>query len=246
MDRNIKRYTTLPARREELHVQSALNDSSHRQVTGSLTPPTEQVRDDRASLNYSIDTPPTAAKTLNVLHKRPDLGAKCFPDAQETDQSQLSVQNSPPSQKYLMSWTIDQADVGWLGLENTPGYPSKVIIKKKMIDKRVHEIQNLRTTQCDYLVNLLEAFHHKGSIFFAYSYHGFTIDLAVACATPHIHFSEADIATVCRSTLNGLKYIHDILRTSHGDVSLENILLSEDGRVRLGKPSILLNKVFYS
>lgn len=154
---------------------------------------------------------------------------------QKPRQNPRILHQGRPSQKYLISWKIDQAGAGWLSLENGPGYHSKVIIKRTITDIRCNGVENLRLTQDDYLVNLREAFQNGESVYFIYAYHGFAIDLAVVCATPHVQFSEADIATVCRSTLRGLQYIHDTLRISHGDIALRNILLSEDGRIRIGE-----------
>lgn len=144
-----------------------------------------------------------------------------------------------PSGKYLMTWEVNQAGIGRLGLENCAGYKSTVVVKKIMAEAR-HQSKNLRTTDDQYLVNLHEVFFDQGYYFLIYPFQGFAIDLAVACATPHVQFSEADIATVCRSILKGLDYIHEVLQVSHGNLDLKHILLSENGSIKIGVSATLL------
>lgn len=138
-----------------------------------------------------------------------------------------------PSAKYLMTWEVNQAGTGRLGLENCAGYKSRVVVKKIMAEAQ-HESKNLRATGDQYLVNLQEAFFDQGYYFLVYPFQGFAVDLAVTCATPHVQFSEADIATVCRSILKGLDYIHEVLQVSHGNMDLKHILLSENGSIKIG------------
>ncbi|KAF4182506.1 hypothetical protein CNMCM8694_006750 [Aspergillus lentulus] len=148
-----------------------------------------------------------------------------------------------PSGKYLMTWEVNQAGIGRLGLENCAGYKSRVVVKK-IIAGAQHQSKNLRATDDQYLVNLQEVFFDQGYYFLVYPFQGFTIDLAVTCATPHVQFSEADIATVCRSILKGLDYIHEVLQVSHGNLDLKHILLSENGCIKIGVSATFLLVLF--
>ncbi|KAE8371167.1 hypothetical protein BDV26DRAFT_276657 [Aspergillus bertholletiae] len=94
-------------------------------------------------------------------------------------------------------------------------------------------MKRLLSTHNENLVNLIGVFLQQQLAYLVYSYHPFAIDLGVACATPDVRFCETDIATICRSVLKGLHYIHANLYISHGDIILKNILLSEDGSVRI-------------
>jgi hypothetical protein len=39
-----------------------------------------------------------------------------------------------PSGKYLMTWEVNQAGIGCLGLENCAGYKSRVVVKRIMVE----------------------------------------------------------------------------------------------------------------
>lgn len=156
-----------------------------------------------------------------------------------TDSEQHARERSPrkvlhiglPSQKYLFSWKIDQAGVGWIGLQNSPGY-SKVVIKKIHASRR--ETSYFRSASHRNVVSLIEAYHHLDSLYMVYEYSGFAVDLSLACSSPHVQFSESDVSTICKSILSGLEYIHSQLQICHGAISPKNILLYETGHVRIG------------
>lgn len=136
-----------------------------------------------------------------------------------------------PSQKYLICWKIEQAGGAWIGLENSLGY-SKVLIKKE--DTKKKENPTVRSASHRNVVELIEAFKNHECLWMIYRYNGFAIDLSLVFSSPHVQASESDLATICKSILSGLEYIHNELRISHGAINLKNVLLFEDGRVRIG------------
>jgi serine/threonine kinase 3 len=60
---------------------------------------------------------------------------------------------------------------------------------------------------------------------------GSVSDLMKICNKP---LREDQIATVCKDVLFGLKYLHSQKRI-HRDIKAGNILLTEDGKAKLGK-----------
>ncbi|KAK6811264.1 hypothetical protein RU639_013150 [Aspergillus parasiticus] len=143
------------------------------------------------------------------------------------------IQDGKPSRKYLISWKIDQAGPGWIGLENSPGYPAEVLIKLNTMGKKHYRQSNLRAATHPNIVDLLEAFYHGSTLFLAYRYHGLAVTLSLVRSSPHVYLSDVDFATICRSVLRGLQYVHDTLRISHGAISSKSVLLFHDGEVRI-------------
>lgn len=58
--------------------------------------------------------------------------------------------------------------------------------------------------------------------------------ISLGCVAGTVQFSEADIATICKEVLEGLNYIHTVLKTSYGLLNFSNILLTWQGDVKIG------------
>lgn len=56
-----------------------------------------------------------------------------------------------------------------------------------------------------------------------YRHNGFVIDLLLVFPSHHVQASESHLATVCKSALFGLDYIHNELRVSHGAINWMNV-----------------------
>ncbi|KAE8371412.1 hypothetical protein BDV26DRAFT_298818 [Aspergillus bertholletiae] len=190
MDRKAQRTTVLPESIQD--VFRLLEDGEQTKVRALTKTGLPPIIEDSV-VNYGESPKALQNEVLKSAPKR----------KQENDICQSDIQYKHPSEKYLISWEVNQAGRGWLGLENCVGYLSKVVIKKQSVRSQ-QQASSIRCTNSQHLANLHEIFIDKACVYLIYSYYGFAIDLAVACVTPHVAFSEADIATICRSTLKGL------------------------------------------
>lgn len=139
-----------------------------------------------------------------------------------------------PTLKYSMNWKVDQAGCGWLSLGNYFGY-STVLIKRKTADKKLTNFFKLQVAFHENIVGLVEAFYDSEATHLVYNYYGFAVNLSQVGLTPAVQLSEIDLASICRSILRGLEYIHEQLLIAHGRVDCDNIILCSDGGIKIGK-----------
>ncbi|CDM32981.1 Protein kinase-like domain [Penicillium roqueforti FM164] len=83
------------------------------------------------------------------------------------------------------------------------------------------------------VVGLVEAFYNSISTHFIYNYHGFAINLTQVGLTPTLELSEKDLASIYRSVLRGLKYIHKQLYIAHRGVKCNNIILYSNRAIKI-------------
>lgn len=133
-----------------------------------------------------------------------------------------------------MNWEIEQAGNGWLSVGNYFGF-SIVLIKKRKIEKPHTDFPKLQHAFHENIVGLVEAFYDGEHIYLAYNYNGFAVCLSQVVSTPAVKLNEPELASICRSVLLGLKFIHEQLQISYGEVDSNKILLCPDGAVKLGK-----------
>ena len=57
--------------------------------------------------------------------------------------------------------------------------------------------------------------------------------ISLGCVAGAVSFSEADIATICKEVLEGLKYVHTVLSITYGLLDFSNILITWQGEVKL-------------
>ncbi|KOS37754.1 hypothetical protein ACN38_g11446 [Penicillium nordicum] len=137
-----------------------------------------------------------------------------------------------PTLKYSMNWKVDQAGCGWLSLGNYFGY-STVLIKRKTADKKLTNFFKLQVAFHENIVGLVEAFYDSEATHLVYNYYGFAVNLSQVGLTPAVQLSEIDLASICRSILRGLEYIHEQLLIAHGRVDCDNIILCSDGGIKI-------------
>jgi Serine/threonine protein kinase len=82
------------------------------------------------------------------------------------------------------------------------------------------------------IVFLKETLYSNGALYFFYEL--MDVSLAQVFATPFGRLKAYEVAAFCHEILNGLEYIHQTLRFTHGNLTSGNVLLSMDGAVKIG------------
>ncbi|KAH2132510.1 hypothetical protein KXV68_000508, partial [Aspergillus fumigatus] len=103
------------------------------------------------------------------------------------------------------------------------------IVKQIKIERSKAQVEALRTTSHENLVNLQEVFLEDNMIFLIYEEWGIPLENIYSV----FHLGEVEIATICKGVLHGLAYIHDVLDLYHGAINVRNILISADGGVKI-------------
>jgi hypothetical protein len=146
--------------------------------------------------------------------------------------NEMFIQPGDPGEKYLIDWKISNS--AWIGLRRCQGH-QVYLIKTRSLARERGIIDNLRGTSHKNLINLVEAFQLNDTACLVYSHYGFAIDLQTVCVGSGIAFNDTEIATTCLNVLSGLQYIHEVLNIAHGDLSRRNIMLHDDGKIRIGE-----------
>ncbi|CAG8133944.1 unnamed protein product [Penicillium nalgiovense] len=151
----------------------------------------------------------------------------------------LAISKKSSLDKYHKSYNIDQAGRGVIALKDTENLP--VCLIKDYGARDVQSIRGLQFASHRNLVSLIDHFQSEDILHLVYEYEHLAISLG--CVAGTVQFTEADIATICKEILEGLKFIHLVLRTSYGLLDFSNILLTWQGEVKLANiGECLLNK----
>jgi serine/threonine protein kinase len=115
----------------------------------------------------------------------------------------------------------------------------QVAIKKMKLDDEnskllAGEIHMMKSSNHPNIVNYLDSYIVKNELWVVMEYmaNGMLTEWLEQYGYGDCQMSETEIAFVCRETLKGLKYIHGMHRV-HRDIKSDNILLGEDGGVKL-------------
>lgn len=147
-----------------------------------------------------------------------------------SENSEAAAKSKNPTTKYHRSYMIDQAGPGVVALKDEESFPICLIKNCKLQNPR--SLRMLRYTSHKNLVSLIDNFQAAGKLHLVYEYEHLAISLG--CVAGTVQFSEADIATICKEVLEGLNYIHTVLKSSYGLLNFSNILLTWQGDVKIG------------
>lgn len=176
-----------------------------RSIEGQIAPPEKALKKNHA---YRLGVPIIAEET--------------HPNIKHSQEGSLK--------KYHRSYNIDQAGPGVIALKDSEKLPSCLI--KECEARKSRYARNLQAISHTNLISLLDYFQSGQTFYLVYEYEHLAISLG--CIAGIVEFSEADIATLCREILEGLKYIHSELKTSYGLLNFSNIVLTWNGEVKIG------------
>ncbi|OGM39397.1 hypothetical protein ABOM_012133 [Aspergillus bombycis] len=142
--------------------------------------------------------------------------------------------------KHGNPFTMDRLFVGlepaWGGvdaIEFTEDMPVSFVTR---VNRSQHDIplDRLRETSHRHLFNLKEVFVTEQSLFLFYAeWEGISLK-EIQTLRPAFQLGEVEVATICYQIFQGLRYIHDTLDISHGDIREENIYIHKNGDVKIG------------
>ncbi|CAI7615512.1 unnamed protein product [Penicillium pancosmium] len=130
---------------------------------------------------------------------------------------------------YHTSYNMDQAGPAVIALKDTETFP--ICLIKRIRPQKWDPLSKIQLAGHKNLVCLMDYFQSEHEVHLVYEYEHLAISLG--CVAGTVSFSEADIATVCKELLEGLKYVHDILKIAYGMLDFSNILLTWQGEVKL-------------
>ncbi|KAJ5456076.1 uncharacterized protein N7458_004340 [Penicillium daleae] len=169
-----------------------------------------------------------ASPPIKVLEKNPAYRMGVPIKASEKSATVAYSKKISPN-KYHKSYNIDQAGPGVIALKDTENLP--ICLIKDHGARNSRSLRGLQFASHRNLVSLIDHFLSGEQLYLVYEYEHLAISLG--CVAGTVQFSEADIATVCREILEGLKYIHSALKTGYGLLDFSNILLTWQGEVKL-------------
>jgi hypothetical protein len=169
-------------------------------------------------------SPPKKPVERNHLHR---IGVPIKPSEKSASHA-LSKQS--PLDKFHKSYNIDQAGTGIIALKDTKNLP--ICLIKCRDAGKMRSIRGLQFASHRNILSLIDHFQSGDKLHLVYEYEHLAISLG--CVAGNVQFSDADIATVCKEILEGLKFIHSALKTSYGLLDFSNVLLTWQGEVKLG------------
>jgi serine/threonine protein kinase len=148
------------------------------------------------------------------------------------DQRLNFLQNNSPWHTYTKVLAMDQA--GPVIQASSKTKEAKVVAVKELHGFTMSDFKSLVKPTNEHIVNLQSAFFHESTIYLVYE--NMEVCLNQVLLTPRGKLPYQEVATICRSVLSGLNYIHKEMGAAHGNVDGSTILLlAKPCQVKIGK-----------
>lgn len=108
----------------------------------------------------------------------------------------------------------------------------KIFAVKELRGFDKDSLKHLRPVIHPNLVRFVVGYYFKNSCFLFYD--PIEVSLSDVLSSPKGNLEVHDMATICRGIIDGLVHLHSDLRICYGEVTSQNVLLSESGEVKLG------------
>jgi len=132
---------------------------------------------------------------------------------------------------------IGEGAAGEVFLATYADSKEQVAVKKMPLNAQnvkllTSEIHIMKESQHKNIVRYIDSFRVESQLWVAMEYMGGGCLTEILEQFDFVQMSEAHIAWVCKETLQGLKYIHNLHRI-HRDIKSDNMLLSAEGDVKI-------------
>lgn len=144
---------------------------------------------------------------------------------------QLKMHDKSPWADHTRVMTTNQAGPGIIAAHTANRNMKRVVIKEAEGYGK-DALHRLRTISSEHLVQFRAAYYYSNSIFIVYE--PMEVSLNDILVTPKGRLPYTEIATVCKSILNGLQYLHKELLMECGCIDGSNVLLTGVGQVKIG------------
>ena len=148
------------------------------------------------------------------------------------DQKLNFLQNNSPWHTYIRVHSMNQAGAVTQACSKTKD--TKLVAVKELHGFKMSDFKSLVKPANEHTVNLQSAFFHDSIIYLVYE--NMEVCLNQILLTPRGKLPYQEVATICRSVLSGLNYIHNEMGAAHGNVDGSTILLlAKPCQVKIGK-----------
>ncbi|KAL4924636.1 kinase-like domain-containing protein [Aspergillus undulatus] len=221
MASNPNRKTRIPETREALHGGSTLKSTPRHDIIDEEPEPTAQEQGPVAG-----PTPKTLPATITNTSQ--NNSTRVSDDRPKHTRFPVKVSSSNPDveniwQKYHYFWESDQAGLAIIAHDNSLAH-NIVAVKRVKQQARNSQLDQLRQVTHDNLVKVLDVFTCVSLTYIVYE--SLETSLEKVQATCRGELTEIEMAIISKEILEGLKYIHNELGITHGNVISPNILLS--------------------
>jgi serine/threonine protein kinase len=205
----------------------------------TLFPNPEEVSSNRPAQNKELQGSLAAVAVFNAEQspKNPQLLTQVAPQTRFRLSVKLNIFDQNPWTRYNRFMKVDQA--GPALLVYAKNRPEKIFAVKEITGVSKDSLNRLQSTIHTNIVRFVTAYYFNGSCFLFYD--EMSCNLLQLLSSPRGCLTVGEVALVCRGILEGLTHLHNHLQLSHGQVSVQNVLLSKSGEIKLGTPSGLIS-----